>query len=407
MLTTALRISFFSALSSATLFSACLQSICSTGTQSNGAQYLICLPEASCSNGNMVVYAHGYVAPGQPIGVPLDQLSVGGVSLPATFNQLGYGFAASSYSKNGLAIVQGMDDTKDLVQNVIKPPNFPKPNRVYIVGASEGGLITTLSAEQLPNVYNAASAACGPIGSFQAQINYFGDFRVIFDYFFPGLIPPSPIDIPASVMANWYTQYVPAITAALAANPPAAAQVISVMRAPVTSDPSTVAETILGALWYNMFATNDAHATLGGQPFDNHNRIYMGSLNDVLLNQTVQRFSADPVAAAAIAAHYETSGKLKMPEVTLHTTGDPIVPYWQETLYTAKTIFAGRFLERTNLPVARYAHCSFTIGEALTAFGIMVLRDTGTQLAPAIHSVLPEPQSSEFLETARKQGLVR
>src|ERR1041385_8088329 len=105
-------------------------------------------------------------------------------------------------------------------------------------------------------------------------------------------------------MANWFSQYVPAITAALAANPQGAAQVIRVMRAPVTSDPATVAETILGALWYNIFATNDA-----------------------LLNQKVQRFSADPVAAAAIAAHYETSGKLKMPEVTLHTTGDPIVPY--------------------------------------------------------------------------------
>src|SRR5580692_5312188 len=166
---------------------ACLQSNLTTGVQKTGAAYVLYMPETSCWNGNMVVFAHGYVEPGLPIEVPQDQLSIGGISLPATFNQLGYGFAASSYSKNGLAIVQGVSDTVDLVQNVLQPQL--DPHRVYLLGASEGGLVTTLSAEQLPHVYNAAGAACGPIGSFQGQINYLGDFRVIFDYFFPGAIP--------------------------------------------------------------------------------------------------------------------------------------------------------------------------------------------------------------------------
>jgi len=115
----------------------------------------------------------------------------------------------------------------------------------------------------LPHVYNAAGAACGPIGSFQGQINYLGDFRVIFDYFFPGLIPGSPVNIPQEVMSDWTTVYVPKITAALAANPSAAAQLIKVTGAAVTSDPATVVETALGLLWYNVFATNDAVATLG------------------------------------------------------------------------------------------------------------------------------------------------
>ena len=48
-----------------------------------------------------------------------------------------------------------------------------------------------------------------------------------------------------------------------------------------------------------------------------------------------------------------------MPEVTLHTLSDPVIPYWQETLYTAKTLFAGSLLQRTNLPVLRYGHCAF------------------------------------------------
>src|ERR1035438_6150996 len=108
--------------------------------------------------------------------------------------------------------------------------------------ASEGGLVTTLSAEQLPSVYNGAGAACGPIGNFQSQIDYFGDFRVVFDYFFPGVIPGNAVNIPVEVIADWATVYIPKISLALASNPSATAQLINVLKAPVTSDPTTVGE---------------------------------------------------------------------------------------------------------------------------------------------------------------------
>lgn len=388
--------------SAAFAWGACQPGTPTTGTQSDGAQYMVWMPPANCWNGDMVIFAHGYVAPGQPIAVPLDQLAVGGVSLPATFNQLGYGFAASSYSKNGLAIVQGFSDTQDLAQNVLKSLAI-YPHRTYLIGASEGGLVTILSAEQLGYVYNAAGAACGPIGSFQSQVDYFGDFRVLFDYFFPGVLPGTAISIPSYLISDWTSStstYIPKVTNALAANPAAAAQLISVMHAAVTSDPATVAETVLDALWYNVVATGDAQTTLHGQPYDNHNRIYIGSANDLLLNLKVKRYTADAKALAAIAASYETSGKLNMNTVTLHTTLDPVVPYWQEPLYTLKTLGAGTLLERINLPVTAYGHCAFTAPDLLVAFGLMVLRDTGTNLVTNLRSALPEAQRADF-ETAR------
>jgi len=385
-------------------FAACTQSNLTGGVQTSGALYGVWMPELSCWNGDVVVFAHGYVAPNAPPGVPTDQLTIGGISLPATFNQLGYGFAASGYSKNGLAIIQGFNDTMDLVQNILKPTLSPK--RVYLIGASEGGLVAALSAEQLPKVYNAAGAACGPIGSFQDQINYFGDFRVVFDYFFPGLLPKSAIDIPLEVMTDWTTVYEPEIEAALAANPAAAAQLIRVMGAAVTSDPTTVGETVLAALWYNVYATNDAITTLGGQPFDNHNRIYIGSSNDFELNQKVARYTADPAALKAVAAHYETSGKLAMPTITIHTTLDPVIPYAQETLYTLKTLLAGDLLERSNIPIPAYGHCNFTGGQVLAAFDLIVLRDEGQSLLTLIENALTEEQRPDFVNAARGAGLL-
>jgi len=389
------------ALLSAAGFGACQQSNLTTGTQSDGAVYVLYMPESGCWNGSLVIFAHGYVAPQLPIGVPQDQLTVGGLSLPATFNQLGYGFAASSFSKNGLAILQGRDDTEDLAKNVLDP--LLQPKHVYLIGASEGGLVTTLSAEQLPGVYNSAGAACGPIGSFQGQIDYFGDFRVIFDYFFPNVIPGNAITIPAEVIADWGTVYVPAITAALAANPQATAQLLRVTGAAVTSDPTTVPETVLGILWYNVFGTADAVATLGGQPYDNHAKIYFGSSNDLALNGKVERYTASPTALAAVAAGYETTGRLKMPIVTIHDTGDPIIPYSHEVLYTLKTLSAGTFLKRISLPVVAYGHCNFTGGEILAAFTLIVLRGGGLDLTSEIESVLDAPHLAEF-EAALKHN---
>lgn len=349
---------------------ACQQSNESTGTQSSGAEYVLFMPESSCWNHNLVVFAHGYVAPGQPLGITPDEYTVGGVSLATAFNQLGYAFAASSFSKNGLAIVQGFNDTLDLVQNILDP--LLRPQHVYVTGVSEGGLIATLSAEQLQGVYVAAEATCGPIGTFQGQLNYFGDFRVIFDYFFPGVIPGNVTNIPPEVQQDWFNVYVPKIESALSSNQQATSQLINVLRAPVTSDPNTIPETVLNALAYDVFGFSDAATTLGGQPYDNHRRQYSGSSNDTALNQNVQRYTASSVALQAVDSHYETSGRLKMPIVTLHTTVDPVVPYWQETRYTDKTEEAGTSSLRTNQRVSTYGHCTFSSSDFLNAFSAIV-----------------------------------
>ena len=62
------------------------------------------------------------------------------------------------------------------------------------------------------------------------------------------------------------------------------------------------------------------------------------------------------------------------PVVTMHTTADPIVPYWYEPLYTWRTLLNGLALERANLPISAHGHCNFTQNEVLAGFVLLVVR---------------------------------
>ncbi len=137
--------------------------------------------------------------------------------------------------------------------------------------------------------------------------------------------------------------------------------------------------TTVDLLWYNVFATNDATAKLGGNPFGNRLRWYSGSGHDFLLNTLVERFTADPAALDAMNA-YQTSGNLQKPLVTIHTKGDQIVPFWHEILYLLKANpHDGGHL--TQIPIFTYGHCNFTTDQLLAAFGILYLQVRGSQPA--------------------------
>ncbi|HEU5098415.1 MAG TPA: hypothetical protein VFU22_05320 [Roseiflexaceae bacterium] len=348
---------------------------CVDGTLPSGALSRICVPSSGW-NGALLVYAHGYIAPGLPIAI--DDPVFGGAQLSSTIQSLGYAFATTSYRRNGLAILEGIDDIRELM---VAFPSLAgaKPNRSYLIGFSEGGLISALLAERSPTLFSGVVAACGPIGDFQRQIDYFGDLRVLFDYFFPGSIPPSPIDVPQGLIDTW-TNPNPAISSVLASSPISATQLISVsldasLAQIVRAGAGRAISTTQNLLWYNIFATNDARARLGGNPYGNAGRLYSGSTNDTQLNLGVQRFSADADARAALA-RYQTSGRVINPLIVLHTTGDDVIPFSQATLYMSKV---GSARNVRLIPISAYGHCAFSPLELLGAFNLMVQQATSVR----------------------------
>ena len=342
---------------------------CVDGVLEHGALYQICFP--GTWNGDLVLYAHGHVPATRPLALPDDQ--VGGQSLAATVNGLGYAYATTSYRRNGLLGPEGAEDMAEL-EATVRRHYRPDPGRTVLVGVSEGGMVAALAAERYPDRFDGALAACGPIGDLRRQLDYFVDFRVVFDYLFPGVIPGTAVDVPADVAARWEQTYAPAVVLALVTRPALARELVRITAVPIERDDVVaIAVTAVGILWYNVIGTANARERLGGQPFDNSTRVYSGSSDDAALNAGVARFTADPAAVAAMN-EFETSGNPQVPVVTIHTTGDPIVPFEQQPLYAAKVAAAGATPRLTQTTVERHGHCNFEASELLGAFSSLVDR---------------------------------
>jgi pimeloyl-ACP methyl ester carboxylesterase len=358
---------------------------CRTGALTTGdpkyPQQLIqvCIPPSGW-NGQLVVYAHGFVPPQAPLALPTAELEeFGGESILAPLLQSGFAFATTSFRKNGYSVEQGAEDIQHLVRyfrTLVLPSSLKK---TFLVGGSEGGTVTTLLLEQFPRTYDGGLALCAPLAGSPYQVNYLSDFRVVFDYFFPTVLRDEfkAFDVPPLAFQKWEdatTGYVQEITSALLRNPQAAEQLFRVTK--VALDPqdptgSAVAAT-LRLLAYSIWETPDLVATAGGIPFDNRLTFYHGSTNDFALNFRIERVTSSPEARAYLREFYQPTGRLHRPLVSLHTTLDPVAPFSHELFYFGLAALAGRGDALTILPVNRYGHCNFQAAEVLGAFDVLV-----------------------------------
>jgi hypothetical protein len=359
-----------------------------------------------------VVFIPGYHDPASTPSLP-DNFSNTPVSV--LFSGLGYGFATTSFRATGLIesdtwiggdLLELVATAKTLLSNTTGRTT----RYVYQTGGSQGGLGTVQAVERYPNTFSGGLAGCGPIGDYRKQVAYVADFRLAFDYLF------------APVIAGWplWTQGLPADPGYIDPNTWGAAeqssgpalddrsnagrirQVLAVTHAPIDpGDPATIKGTTLGILWYSFRGTNDAIAKSGGMPFSNQDRIYSGSLDDAALNAGIKRFQF--TADATRLAGLQTSARLRRPLVTMHTTGDPIVPVWHQSLYRSRLSWHGRLLH-SPFTINRYGHCNFTAAEILAGFAVLVLKVSGSNLLVS-NRVLPDRKAqAEFLQLAQRHG---
>ncbi len=396
-----------------------------TDVATSGALLELCLPARW--NGVLVVWGHGYTNPGPnrppytPLALPADEAS--GFLVKDIIRTIGtveqgfYGYASTSYRRNGLVAPEAVEDLKDTsswvrsrLQSLAAASGFGLlPIYTYLVGASEGGLSTVLTVEQpqVTSFFDGALALCAPAGDFQRQLEWFGDYRIVFDYFFPGVMPGTAVGIPNEETvvtdANWEATSAQ-VLAALDASPDATRQLVAVTELPHDAgDPETIREATTQILRYSFMGTNDATSVLGGNPIGNRTTSYEGSDDDGALNAGVARHDADPTALASVTATLQTSGSTHAPLVAMHTARDPVTPVWHTGLYQTKNQAAGG--ETVDVVLAdRFGHCDFSLPELLAGFSQLIERVTNASLVTSATVFHTQAMKREFLELTRRFG---
>jgi pimeloyl-ACP methyl ester carboxylesterase len=373
------------------------------GTLSDGATYEIQCP-AGTWNGTLFLYSHGYVAPGSPNPAQ----DVGDPVTGAWMLGHGYALAGSSYATTGWAIQQALPDQISTL-NVFRS-SYGRPRQTVAWGHSLGGIITAGLVQDYPKRFTAALPMCGVVAGGVATWNTALDSAVAFQQLLASTTPLQVVNI-SSPAANLQT----AETVAATAQSTAAGRARLALSAAMADTPGWFtslspepAATDYSAqeanqyLWatevdfpfaFDLRANLEADA--GGNPswttgvnFTQQLRksvdyrevvaLYKAAglslRTDLATLNRATRISADPKAVGYLARYISFDGRLSMPVLTMHTTGDGLVVPENEQAYAQVVRRAGDSRLLRQIFVARAGHCAFTPAETITAVQVLLNR---------------------------------
>lgn len=343
----------------------------------NGAGYRIEVP--TNWNGRLVIWAHGYR--GDPATDPgALELTVDNHPLRAFLVSQGYAWAASSYSRNAYDPSQGAKDSHALSK--FFNGRFGKPEKTYITGASMGGHVTTVMAEQWPHSYAGAMPICGVMGDYEL-FDFFLDFNVAAQTL-SGMNQVYPYG------PDYLSTTVPQTKDALAAIPgffPYALNGQGLAFKALVEQRSGGQRPLFeqGFQFWNgvagdfLFGLGVGDGTLPRQPgvaVQNTDVTYQFDADPALspeetaFNDMVQRVYADPQARRrnGLANVTPTPGDLKIPMLTLHTLGDLFVPFHMQQEYARRVATKGASDLLVQRATRDFGHCTFTGSELVTTF---------------------------------------
>lgn len=334
-------------------------------------------------NREVVYYSHGFVDASAPVALPTTQ--DGAEALRDALGTMGYAVAYSSYSSNGYDYADGLRRTHQL-RGLVRA-NFGVPTRNWLAGHSLGSQIALGLAEGKANQYDGALLMCGVVGGSRYQFNWVGDIRVLFDYFYPGVLPGDVTAWPANL--NPYAEIPPRVLAAIGANPTGFGAIMRIDQTPLagTNQTELVTSLITDLIWHARGIGDVTGRTQGHLPYENIHTTYTSALLPAAfmaqLNATVPRYDSPPDAQAWLDRYFEPTGDVGIPVLTLHTIHDQSVPYRHETRFAGLVAAAGTGNLVVQRAINRYGHCNFQPSEVLTAFTDLVTWvNTGVRPTP-------------------------
>ena len=364
------------------------------GMLADGATYRLQCPPGAW-NGTLYLYSHGYVSPGsanpaQDVGDPVTAAWMLGH---------GYALAGSSYASTGWAIAQALPDqinTLDAFGSL-----YGQPRTTVAWGHSLGGIITAGLLQDYPKRFDAALPMCGVLSGGVATWNTALDA----EFAFQKLIDPAvqivnitdpAANLQAAEVAGAQAQATPqgrarlALVSALGDTP---GWFTPLSREPAATD--YAAQETNQFMWGSqvtfpfVFAFRaELEARAGGNPSWNTGVNYLTDLaksadfkevvalyraaglsltKDLLTLNSAPRVKASPNAEAYLVRNIAFNGRISVPVLTMHTTGDGLVVPENEQAYRSAVDQAGRASLLRQVFVHRAGHCAFTPAETVTA----------------------------------------
>jgi pimeloyl-ACP methyl ester carboxylesterase len=366
-----------------------------------GAAYLVEVP--SNWKGDVVLYSHGYVAPGSAN----PARDVGDPGTRAFLLAQGFALAGSAYSTTGWAVQQALSDQIALLDWFTA--NFGHPQKTIAWGHSLGGLITAGLIQKHPGRFDAALPMCGAVaggvGVWNQELDSAFAFKTL-------LAPGTSLQIVNITNPALNFTTAEGILAGAQTTPQGRARIALVSAFgdipgwfdPASPEPASndyASREANQFLWAQQvdfpfaFALRaELEARAGGNPswntgVDYHEQLAksvdrdeVGALyqqaglsldQDLNTLENTARISANQSAVRYLARNITLDHKLHIPVLTMHTTGDGLVTVQNEQAYASAVGDDDRGLLR-EVFVHRAGHCAFTPAETVTAFQALVAR---------------------------------
>ena len=367
------------------------------GALPDGSTYVMDVPAAW--NGTVLLYSHGYA----PDGAPNPAHNAPSDAVRAALLDAGYAQIGSSYPETGWVLERALPAqlaTLDLFR-----ARFGPPRRTIGWGTSMGGMITTGLAERHGHRFAGTLAMCGlQQGGVANWNNTLDPLFAIRTLLAPGTttplvrLPDQPsafASVAALTAALDAAQATPqgrariALAAALH-NIPAWTDASRPEPAPGDHDTAQLNQfavlhlTILVGLSWRQEAEAHAGGNMSWNTRVDYGRMLarssiraeVGALyaraglslpGDLSTLAAAPRISADPAAVRYLARNISFGGRLTRPMLTIHTTGDPLVPVQAQDAYADAVDDSHRSPLLRQAYVHRGGHCAFTTGEMLAA----------------------------------------
>jgi pimeloyl-ACP methyl ester carboxylesterase len=318
-----------------------------------GSVYKIEVPDDW--NGRLVLYMHGFAefAP-ETNAAPMD--------FRRYLIEHGYAWGASSFSSTSLIPGRSADETAALWDYFAR--TYGRPERSYVNGLSMGGAASNIAAERYGDRFDGALGLCGAAGQTEALM-------ISADVFVAGAyaagVTQAEFDASPDVGALIRDRIRPAL------EDPQAREHFENIVLDLTGGPRRFGREGFRAEeetnWRRVALSIAAGLALNRETYD------LGPLSDVTdeeFNRDVIRLPITEDLLAGFTEGNETTGNLKMPLLTLHSTGDGQVPIEQAQIYRRRVDDAGQGDLLVQRVIRDPGHCGFTTTEQEAAFEDLV-----------------------------------